>query len=722
MIPPLKWVVSRLSQRPDTEHAQALVRLGLLSVVLVFLLWSDFVGSRPPAYGPVMAMVAIGFAVGVALLCAILIRPGRSDLRRIVGMLSDYGLMGAAMAVMGGPLAWVYVLIQWVTVGNGLRYGNRYLYAAMILALLSFGSAATLNVYWHHNLSLTIGLLVGLVAVPLYLAKLLRDLTLATREAMRANEAKSRFLANMSHEFRTPLNGLAGVSELLATTRLDAEQREYLATIRASTSNLLALVEDVLDISAIEAGKVKLVDSVFSVRELVRSIDLILQPAAREKRLDYRSEVADDVPEWVNGDAAHLRQILLNLVSNAVKFTHEGSVRLSVEAVGGEGSLVRLKFLVADTGIGIPESARERLFEAFEQVDTTLARGFGGTGLGTSIAKRLAEAMGGSIGFESRERFGSRFWVELPFAAAAAVPGAAPAGRSGAEGAATGENVIAFGDAFLRHRARVRSMRVLIADDHAANRMVLERLLQKAGHVVSSVAGGEEVLEAVALRDYDAIVVDLHMPGVSGLDLLNEFRVLQAGAPKTPVIVLSADVTPESIRNCERAGAYAFLAKPVVATKLLDLLAEIAAAGARGTAAKQGSGFDPPVAEGDGPESGAFDESVLEELAGLDMGERFLEKFVGQCLEDADASLDRLERAAREEDWDAVRDHAHALKGVASNLGLSALAAASGDVMKTAGWQLRREWPRRLEALRGHLAGGRGLLVARGHASAARDS
>src|SRR5690606_14665715 len=226
--------------------------------------------------------------------------------------------------------------------------------------------------YWQANMSLGIGLLVGLVAVPLYLSGLLKELTRATREAQRANEAKSRFLANMSHEFRTPLNGLAGVAELLATTRLDSEQREYLATIRASSQSLLSLVEDVLDISAIEAGKLKVADDEFDPADVVAEVDLMLRPTARAKGLAYESRLAPEVPARVRGDNDHLRQVLTNLVANAVKFTREGSVRLEVELAGGSEDRVRLRFTVADTGIGIPESARERLFNAFEQVDSTL--------------------------------------------------------------------------------------------------------------------------------------------------------------------------------------------------------------------------------------------------------------------------------------------------------------------------------------------------------------
>jgi two-component system sensor histidine kinase RpfC len=698
MSPLLGAILRRFRGREDSEHEQAIVRLAIAALILAYLAGiAASSGLDDWRQQWALEIILAETLLGLVLVVGIAIRPGVSHVRRVVGMVGDFATLAGMMSLHGAELAPLYIIYLWVTIGNGLRYGTRYLVASTTMAAVSFLLVVLNSSYWKENSYLAWGLWLGLFVIPSYLSTLIRELTAARDAARDASLAKTRFLANMSHEFRTPLNGIVGSVELLGSTRLTPEQRESLEVIRSSSSALLLLVEDVLDISAIEAGKLKRREDDFRLRAVLRGITTMLQPLASTKGLAFETDVAKDVPDALFGDSGHLRQILVNLLGNAIKFTERGSVRAKVTLEAFDDRSVRLRFAVADTGIGIPAAEKARIFEPFEQVDTSLTRRYAGTGLGTTIARTLTELLGGTIGVDDNPGGGTIFWVVLPF-----LRSDVEAGDEAAEGS---RKVIAFDDPFVRHRARVRPLNVLAADDQSANQVVLKRLLEKAGHSVFVASSGDAALDALAEQEFDVAIVDIHMPGMSGTDVMRHARFMQAGGKRTPFVALSADATPAAMKDCEDAGASAFLCKPVVVQQLLDVLADIAGAGGEGGVRV------PAPAEVPLGDEGAVDAAVLEELAELKLGKGFVTQFVEECLRDASRCMGELERAGKDANWDDVREHAHALKGVCGNMGAVRGAALASEVMRLSDADLKRDWAAKARMLRQRIDEARGEVL-----------
>jgi two-component system, sensor histidine kinase RpfC len=704
-----EWMRARLFNRPDSEHKQVLVRIAITALFSAYLGWHVGAEAASSQLFVVWLILLGECLVSVALLAGILHDPRISHVRRWIGMLADYTAIGAVMALQGETASPLYGVYLWVTIGNGLRYGSRYLYFATGLSSLSFLAMISTTPYWQNNPYLSWGLLAGAAAVPLYFASLLKALTRAIEDARRANEAKSRFLANMSHELRTPLNGILAMAELLSASKLQKDQRESADMIQTSAQTLLLLIDEVLDISAIEAGKIRRQDQDFELTELLSRVYRMLHPQAQSKGLSLHVDTDIRVPGSLYGDVTHLTQILLNLLQNAVKFTQQGSVTLQVRELSRDNERIRLRISVRDTGIGIPEEARIRIFKPFEQVDSGRDRRYGGSGLGTTIAKSLTELMGGTIGVEPNPGGGTHFWVELPFKFCSAQPVAAaekleeevasaPLSDVAAVMSAGGKlgensaNVINFEDPFLRHRLRVRNLLVVVADDQPANRIVLQRLLEKAGHRTIFAENGEEVLDILAQEQPDLVIIDLHMPGLSGVDVIRQARVMQAGqAARTPIIVLSADATVEAIKEAQRAGAYLYMTKPISVPKLLDTLSNVASEVVMQTAS-DAAGRD-AAAKQEAVSKSAVDStaSVLEELAGMGLGEQFLREFVEQCLRDISRCMSQLQSASANADYDGMRESAHALRGVAENIGAIRLVERCRLVMRIDSVQLAKQ-------------------------------
>ena len=381
------------------------------------------------------------------------------------------------------------------------------------------------------------------------------DARVARDAANAANAAKSIFLANMSHEIRTPLNAILGLAHLMQRDNLTDEQQEQLETIDASGRHLLAVINDVLDLAKIEAGHLQLDVTDFHLAAIFGNLQSMLGAAARAKGLSLSTD-ADDVPQWLRGDAVRLRQALLNLVSNAVKFTEQGSVTVRSSVLENDGDELLVRFEVRDTGVGIATDEAARLFEPFTQAESSASRRYGGTGLGLAITRRLAHMMGGEAGLESSLGSGSMFWftarlqrgkgmVEQP---AIAVPNA---------------------DSILRRR--YAGARLLLAEDNPVNRAVALQMLRRVGLTVDAAEDGLQAVGLAATADYDLILMDMQMPGMDGLMATRKIRQIP-GRETVPILAFTANAMGEDRRVCLEAGMNAFLAKPVVPMELFAAL------------------------------------------------------------------------------------------------------------------------------------------------------
>jgi two-component system sensor histidine kinase RpfC len=803
----IAWLKQRVALTGDTEPEQVFLRLfiGIFLILYFCLPWAQG-ETFSHAIATVPSLITLGYYIGaVTIATALLIYPRQSPARRIAGIVLDMVSLSIVMYLSGTDSIFLFVLYLWVVLGNGFRYGLNYLYASQLVAVVGFFTAIKWGEYWQaeYTQSIAISLLLLLALIPAYSAFLIKKLHKATADAKQANEAKTKFLASMSHELRTPLNGVIGLGDLLRETKLDKEQRGLVTTMHQSAHTLLGLIEKVLDISKIEAGKLVISHEQLDLHTLVNSVISIQSTIGAAKGLSVVCTMDSNVPFLLKGDEQYLKQVLVNLIGNAIKFTDEGSVKLQVKKIQQNDDQAIIRFEVKDTGIGIASELLPKVFDDFTQVSGKAQSTVVGTGLGTTISKELVELMGGQIGVESELNRGALFWFELPFTeivhdslditdnhlllistdetTKTVVPllkgwkvaydlahspidalamlqrgleqnkpykvvlleSAALSNMSPIEFAQTmqvrqlldelslilfipdkqlldlhevdkyfistiadltnkrllfnaihaaqsihvnSHNVISIAD-YYHNQLGAKALNILVAEDNRVNQQVIEGILKKAGHNVTLADDGEQALDMLTahLDKIDLLIVDKNMPERSGDEVVQALRFLDT-TKDLPVIMLTADATPEAKKTSMAMGVNLFLTKPVDSRDLLEKIAalsrniqseavDLSELKPREVGSLRGKASSALVLDKEEQlaENIWFDEHIFNELLILDRDPSFIRRLVKGFMADGEKHISRINEAVSD-DYLQFRESLHALKGSASELGAHKLA------------------------------------------------
>lgn len=677
------WYKTAAKHCDPLELEQAVIRIAVGLAILCLIAYS-YLSNTLSDQEYVAFKIDFAFEfLSILLLLAIVKHKFNAVIRRLIGAWLDIGAASIFMALTADIGVMLVAVYLWVIFGNGFRYGKKYLYHSQAISLLGFLIATQSNPYWATHQTIAHSLIVMLIVLPAYVAKLIERMhearnkaEIASIKAEQANLAKTQFVANMSHEIRTPLNGIIGISTLLKTTPLNSDQQDLLKTLESSSKLLLSLLNNILDISKIEERKFTVENIPFSVREAVTNTFDIFHSITDAKGIELNVSITDSL-DLVKGDPFILHQVLANLVGNAVKFTDKGSVKISAIVMHDDTKDAMIRFSVADTGVGIPEAKQNGIFDSFTQADSSTTRKFGGSGLGLTIAKHMVEAMNGKLSFQSTEGEGSRFWFDLTLEKAR--PEQLPQNITTPKPA----SVVLDQNTQTPTAHRSEILDILVCEDESTNQKIITRLLSLPGHRVEIVSGSDDMLDTLEHKKFDLVITDLNMAGMNGADALKLYRFTRPNDKETRFILLTADASTSAKQLADDAGFDAFLTKPIDAFTLFGSIerifnltphtAERWIASNMGSNSQQDSTVNIPIKSE--AHNVSLDLNTLRDLESIGAGDDlFMPRLLRNYLADSAKQILKIELCAKQHKFSELHDYCHAFKGNSLSVGAVKLA------------------------------------------------